>query len=213
METQNRGMELALFFTLPATIALMLCGGPIIATLFEHGQFGADDTIKTAQALAAFSLGLPAYILVKVLTPGFYARSDTRTPVRYAMISVGVNIAGNLILIPTIGTIGPPLATALASSLNTYMLYRTLGARGHFTADAQLKRRLPRLALSAVLMGVALCFGRRLIEPYAHGRLYETLPALAVFVAAGIAIYALACFVTGAFRPGDLKAVLGRRAA
>ena len=54
METQNRGMELALFFTLPATIALMLCGGPIIATLFEHGQFGADDTVKTAQALAAF---------------------------------------------------------------------------------------------------------------------------------------------------------------
>jgi putative peptidoglycan lipid II flippase len=213
MATQNRGIELALFLTLPATAAFIAAAGPIVSGLFERGQFDAADTVTTSWALAAFSIGLPSYVLVKVLTPGFYARSDTKTPVRYAMISVAVNIAGNLVFIPTIGTIGPPLATALASSLNTYMLYRTLGARGHFTADAQLRRRLPRLALSAMLMGVALYFGQRLIEPYAHGRLYETLPALAVFVAAGIAIYALACFVTGAFRPADLKAVLGRRRA
>ncbi|HET8534518.1 MAG TPA: murein biosynthesis integral membrane protein MurJ, partial [Sphingomicrobium sp.] len=123
MATQNRGIELALFLTLPATAAFIAAAGPIVSGLFERGHFDAADTVTTAWALAAFSIGLPSYVLVKVLTPGFYARSDTRTPVRYAMISVGVNIAGNLILIPTIGTIGPPLATALASSLNTYMLY------------------------------------------------------------------------------------------
>ena len=70
MRTQNRGLELALFFTLPATVALVICGVPIITGLFQHGQFGAADAVKTGQALAAFSIGLPSYILVKVLTPG-----------------------------------------------------------------------------------------------------------------------------------------------
>src|SRR3546814_11819646 len=96
-------------------------------------------------------------------------------------------------------TIGPPLATALASTINVYMLYRTLGTRGHFVADAQLRRRLPRLVLAAALMGIALYFGQALVEPFAHGSLLETLPALGVFVIAGIAIYALACFVPGAY--------------
>src|SRR3546814_17119427 len=88
-------------------------------------------------------------------TPGFYARADTRTPVRYAMISIGVNIVGNMILIPMIGTIGPPLATSLASTIHVYMLYRKLCTRGHFVADAKLRRRLPRLVLAAALMGIA----------------------------------------------------------
>ena len=84
MATQNRGLELALLLTFPATVALIACGVPIVAALFQHGQFTPDDSRYTAQALAAFSLGLPAYVLVKVLTPGFYARADTRTPVRSA---------------------------------------------------------------------------------------------------------------------------------
>src|SRR3546814_18869991 len=81
------------------------------------------------------------------------------------------------------------------------------------SADAQLRRRLPRLVLAAALMCIALYFGQALVEPFAHGSLLETLPALGVFVIAGIAIYALACFVTGAFRPADLKAILRRRPA
>ncbi|MCM8729957.1 murein biosynthesis integral membrane protein MurJ [Hephaestia sp. GCM10023244] len=213
MVTQNRGIELALFLTLPATAAFIAASGPIVSGLFERGHFDAADTVVTSWALAAFSIGLPSYVLIKVLTPGFYARADTRTPVRYAIISIGVNIVANLILIPTIGTVGPPLATALASTINVYMLYRTLGSRGHFIADPQLRRRLPRLVLAAALMGIALYFGQALVEPFAHGSLLKTLPALGVFVLAGIAIYALACFVTGAFRPADLKAVLRRRPA
>ena len=92
MATQNRGLELALFFTLPATVALVICGVPIITGLFQHGQFDAADALKTGQALAAFSLGLPSYILVKVLTPGYYARHDTKTPMRFAMISIAINL-------------------------------------------------------------------------------------------------------------------------
>ena len=78
LETQNRGLELALLLTLPATMALVLCGEPIAAALFGYGKFDASDVHFTAQALAAFSVGLPSYVLVKVLTPGYYARHDTR---------------------------------------------------------------------------------------------------------------------------------------
>ena len=86
MDTQNRGIELALFLTLPATVALVVAAEPIVRGLFQHGQFTAADTVKCCAGRSpAFSLGLPSYVLVKVLTPGYYARHDTKTPVRYAV--------------------------------------------------------------------------------------------------------------------------------
>lgn len=211
METQNCGMELALFLTLPATVALVVCGVPIVAALFQHGAFTPDDTRMTALALAAFSVGLPSYVLVKVLTPGFYARSDTKTPVRYAMISILVNLIGNLILIPTIGHTGPPLATALSSSVNVALLWWALRRRGHFIADARLARRTWRLVLAAALMGVALWFGNDLLAPYTTGGRLMRTAAMLILIAAGAAIYAVACVVTGAYRLADLKALAARK--
>ncbi|KQM22139.1 murein biosynthesis integral membrane protein MurJ [Novosphingobium sp. Leaf2] len=213
METQNRGLELALLLTLPAAVALIVCGGPIAAALFGYGKFDANDVARTAQALAAFSVGLPSYILVKVLTPGYYARQDTRTPVRYAMISMGVNLVANLALIVPLQHMGPPLATALASTLNVAMLYRTLVKRGHFAMDARLKRRAPRLALAAIAMGVALWFGQELMAPYVHGTWLVRGLALAVLVSAGGLVYGLATLVTGAFTRNDLALLRRRRAA
>ncbi|MEI9928797.1 MAG: murein biosynthesis integral membrane protein MurJ [Sphingomonas sp.] len=211
METQNRGLELALFLTLPATVALVVCGEPIVAALFQHGRFTAANTVSCAQALAAFSLGLPAYILVKVLTPGYYARADTRTPVRYAILSIGVNLVLNLILILPLQQMGPALATAIASWVNVGLLYRTLKRRGHFTADAQLRRRIPRLALAALLMGAALFELNRLLAPYFGGGIVHNILPLCALVAGGGAIYGVACFVTRAFLLSDLRALLRRR--
>ncbi len=213
MDTQNRGIELALLLTLPATMAFLVVGETIIRGLFEHGAFTAADTAASALALAAFSLGLPAYVLIKLLTPGFHAREDTRTPVRYATISIGVNIAGNLILIPLIGHVGPPLATAIAALVNMALLYRMLRRRDHFVADAVLLRRLPRLLLASLLMGVALYLLQPLTAPFMDGPVAIRLAALAGLVIGGGAIYGLACFVTGAFRVTDLKTLLRRRGA
>jgi len=210
MTTQNRGLELALFFTLPATVALVICGVPIITGLFQHGQFDAADAVKTGQALAAFSIGLPSYILVKVLTPGYYARHDTRTPMRFAMISIAVNLVLNLALILPLKHMGPPLATALASTVNVWMLYHTLKKRGHFEADAQLRRRIPRLAVAAVIMGVALFFVAPLTEPYLAGSILRRVGGLAALCAAGGAVYAVACLLTGAFQLADLKFIMKR---
>jgi putative peptidoglycan lipid II flippase len=217
MDTQNRGMELALFLTLPAMVALIVAAEPIVRGLFQYGHFDASDTVKCAWALAGFSIGLPSYVLVKVLTPGYYARHDTRTPVRYAVQSVGVNLAGNIILIPLLarygyGHVGPPLATALSSTVNVWMLYATLSKRGHFTADAQLKRRIPRLALAAVLMGIAIFGVDQLLDPWLNGRIWERYTALVGLVSAGVAVYGVACFLTGAFVLNDVKLLLKRRA-
>ncbi len=211
METQNRGIELALFLTLPATIAFIIAGEPIVRGLFQHGAFTSVDTVRCAWALAAFSLGLPSYVLIKVLTPGFYAREDTRTPVRYAMLSIGVNLIGNLILIPWIGHVGPPLATALASCLNVWLLYRELCRRGHFEADQKLRRRVPRLAIATLLMGATLFGLGPLVAPWMTGPIMIRFAALAVLVGSGMAIYGVACFLTGAFRIADLKALMRKR--
>ena len=211
MDTQNRGMELALLLTLPATMALVLCGEPITAALFGYGKFNALDTHYTAQALAAFSIGLPSYILVKMLTPGFYARQDTKTPVRYAMISMGVNLIGNLMLIVPLQHMGPPLATAIASTVNVWMLYRTLVKRGHFVADARLKRRVWRLALAALAMGGVLWLGQGLVMPYVQGTWTIRIAAMAALVTAGAVVYGLATVILGAFSRDDLKLLLRRR--
>lgn len=213
METQNRGLELALFLTLPATAAFIFASEPLVRGIFQHGAFKATDTIRVAWALSAFSLGLPSYVLVKVLTPGFYARSDTRTPVRYAIISVGVNIVGNLILIPTIGINGPPLATAVASTVNVAMLYATLRKRGHFAPDAQLRRRIPRLLLAALMMGGVLYLLGPYADPYLTRGFLLRVGALALLCMGGAVVYFLASFATGAFALDDLKLLLRKRAA
>jgi putative peptidoglycan lipid II flippase len=210
MTTQNRGMELALLFTLPATVALVICGVPIITGLFQHGQFDATASLRTGQALAAFSVGLPSYILVKVLTPGYYARHDTKTPMRFAMISIAVNLVLNLAFIIPLKHMGPPLATALASTVNVWMLYHTLKKRGHFEADGRLRRKVPRLALAAIAMGVVLFFVAPMIQPYLSGSIVRRVGGLIGLVGAGVAVYGLACFLTGGFVVEDLKLMMRR---
>lgn len=216
MDTQNRGMELALFLTLPAMVALIIAAGPIVRGLFQYGHFSADDTVRCSWALAGYSVGLPSYVLVKVLTPSYYARHDTKTPVRYAVMSVGVNLAGNLLLIPLLapfgyGHVGPPLATALSSTANVWLLYATLSKRGYFVTDAQLKRRVPRLALAALLMGIAIFGVDQLLDPWLSGRIFERYMALVALVGAGAAVYGIACFLTGAFVLEDVRILMRQR--
>jgi putative peptidoglycan lipid II flippase len=128
------------------------------------------------------------------------------------MIAVAVNLVGNLVLIPTVGHIGPPLATALAALVNVALLYRTLRQRGHFAADDRLKRRIPRLILAALAMGGALYALDWLIDPYTTGSIVVRILGLGALVAGGALVYVVASFVTGAYRPADLRA-LRRRSA
>lgn len=203
--TQNRAIELSFLLTLPATAALMVAATPLIRGLLQHGAFTPADTMGSAGALAAFSLGLPAYILIKVLTPGFYARADTKTPVQIALIAMAVNLIGNLILVWPLAHIGLALTTALAAWVNVALLYRTLRRRGHFAIDAQLRRRTVRLLGASVLMGGALALMEPWIDPWTGRGLIERIAALAVLIGTGVLIYAAAALMLGAFSLKELR--------
>ena len=128
-DSTNRALEFSALLILPATVALLLIAGPIVKVLFGHGAFTPQDTVATSAALVAFSIGLPAYVLVKILSTGFFAREDTVTPVRVAVVSMAVNIAASLLLIGPLGHIGVALATAIAAWLNTLVLAAILVQR------------------------------------------------------------------------------------
>jgi putative peptidoglycan lipid II flippase len=209
---QNRAIELVLILTLPAAAALMVSAVPIIQALLQHGAFTAGDTIASARALTAFSLGLPAYVLIKVLTPGFYARADTRTPVRIAILAMLINLALNLILIWPLAHVGLALSTALAAWVNAALLYLTLRRRGQFAIDARLKQRSVRIAAATLLMTVVLLLLGPMIMPYllGHGWTIRIL-ALAVLLAAGAGVYFAAAFALRAVTPGELREQFARR--
>jgi putative peptidoglycan lipid II flippase len=213
LDMQRRGLQLAMFLTLPATAALMVSAEPIIRGLLQYGAFTAADTRGTALALAVFSAGLPAYILIKVLTPAFHARSDMKTPLRIALVSIAVNLVGNLILIWPLEHVGPPLATAIASWVNVILLYVALMRRGHFSTDKKLNRHLFRLLISALLMAIALLLINRLVDPMLAGTFGLRVLGLTLLVGGGVLVYAVATFATRAFTIGELKALLRRRGA
>lgn len=209
--TQNRAIELVLLLTLPAAAALTVSAEPIIRTLLEYGRFTAADTQATADALAAFSLGLPAYVLIKVLTPGFHARQDTRMPVRIAVASMLVNLVGNLLLIWRFGHIGIALSTAVAAWVNAGLLWWVLNRRGHFLLDTRLRRALPRfLAATAAMVLVLIGLGM-VLPPYMNGLLLVRALALALLIAAGGIAYLGAARVLGLFTLAELKSQFSRK--
>jgi putative peptidoglycan lipid II flippase len=211
-DTQNRAVELALFFAMPATVALIVSAIPIVPGIFEHGAFTPADTKGTAAVLMAFSAGVPAYVLIKVLTPGFYARSDTKTPLRLALWSMLVNLVGNLILIWPLAHIGVGVATAIAAWVNVALLWFTLRKREHIAVDARLKQKAWRIILAAAIMGVALYFGNELVEDQLGTGLWRRITVLFSLVSAGGAVYALAILLFGAYRISELKSLFRRRA-
>lgn len=207
-EAQNRAVELAVLLTLPAAVALIAVPLPIVAVLFERGAFDAADSRATAAALAAFALGLPAYVLIKVFSPAFFAREDMVTPLRHASAGVVANIGLSLALFFVIGHVGIALATAAAAWLNAGLLGWRLWRRGHFEPDAQLRRRLPRIGLACALLGAGLWGSAAALEPLFAGPF--RLAALGGLVVAGMGGFAALVQITGAVRLAELRAALRR---
>jgi putative peptidoglycan lipid II flippase len=202
---------LVLLLTLPATAGLMVSATPLIRALLQHGVFNAADTIASAQALAAFSLGLPAYVLIKVLTPGFYARADTKTPVRIALVAMLVNLALNLILIWPLSHVGLALSTAVSAWVNAILLYWTLRRRDHFSIDDRLRRTSIRLIAATMLMAALLLVMNPWIDPWTGRALGQRVIALTILILAGAIVYFGAVFGLGAYSLKALKAQLLRK--
>lgn len=212
-DSQNRAIEFALLLTLPAMAGLILLAEPIITVLFQRGAFSAADAEATAGALAAFAVGLPAYVLIKVLSPGFFAREDTRTPVRVAALALVVNIVLNVILMQVLAHVGIALATALSSCLNASLLLIILIRRGHFVWDVRLKGRLPRIGAATLLM-VAVVAGAEQVADRWIPVPYTTAAGavlLAVLIVLAVAVFFGGGLVLGAVARSDLARLKGLR--
>ncbi len=167
--TQNRGLELALLLTLPAAVALAVLATPILAVLFQRGAFSPADTAATAAALSAYAAGLPAFVLIKVLAPAFFARHDTATPVKVAVAALTANLCLTLVLMQFLAHVGIALATTLAGWVNALALLALLARRGQFRLDRRGRRNLPRIAAAALGMGAALALLRLALDPALAG--------------------------------------------
>ena len=210
LHTLNRAIEISLVLTLPAALALAVAGQPIMLVLFGRGAFGAQDALLSAQSLAAYAFGLPAFVLLKVIVPGFFAHGDTSTPVRVGLVAIGLNLALNLAFMVPLQHIGPALATSISAIFNVAALAILLSRRGHLRPDAQLRRRMPRMALAAFAMAVALIYAQSWLTPWLAGPFRWA--ALAALVGGGLVAYGAAAQVLGAFDVRELRAMVRRRA-
>ena len=216
MDSQNRSLELALLLTLPAAVALAVASEPIIRVLFERGAFSAQDTPATAAALAAFAVGLPSFVLIKVFQPAFFAREDTATPMRFAAVNLAVNAVGSIVLyfafkaLGLMPHLGIPAATSAAGWINAWLLWRVLSRDGDFAADDRLKRNLPLILLASVAMGAALAIATPVLQPYlAVGQSSSVRSAaLGALVALGVAVFGALSLLTRVVRPDQLGRLL-----
>lgn len=154
--SQDQALFVSMLLTMPAAVALIALAEPIVRVLFERGAFDALATRQTAEALVAFSTGLPAYVLIRVLQPGFFAREDTVTPTIFAGVSVVANIAISLLLFPSLLHVGIAIATAASSWLNVVLLAGTLAVRRHFALTRRQWRGQFAIVLISLVMGGAL---------------------------------------------------------
>ncbi|WP_108663837.1 murein biosynthesis integral membrane protein MurJ [Acuticoccus kandeliae] len=215
--TQNRAFEFALMLTLPAAAALIVVPLEIVVTLFERGAFDREAAALTAAAVSAYGFGLPAFVLIKVFSPAYFAREDTATPMIFAAISMVVNIGGSLILARMLAPQGLPhvgiaAATSLAGWVNASLLFVGLLRRGDFKPDPLLwTRALGIFAASLALMIVAVLIARELNGWFFNADLVSAAAALGLLVTGSAIIFALVCEFSGAIGVRDLVRVFRRR--
>jgi putative peptidoglycan lipid II flippase len=211
-QVESRGIELALGLALPAAIALTALAEPIVRVLFERGAFRADDTAATTAALAAFSLGLPAHVLVKTFAPVFFAREDTATPMRAALFGFVIAIAGSLALMPVFGHVGIAIAITLSAWASAGLLGVLIARRIGFAIDAQARYRLPRIAVAAVTMGIIVETAHRVLAPWLGGGAQSAIRAavLATLIGFGLGVYIVLLRVLKVTSVRDLMRAIGR---
>jgi putative peptidoglycan lipid II flippase len=211
----NRALELSLALTLPAAVAFLVIPEFLVQGIYERGAFNETSSSNTAIALAAYAVGLPAFVLVKVLAPGFFAREDTQTPMKIALGAVGLNLALALALFfGGLGFLGLAIATAAAGWFNAALLGVTLRMRGYLKTDIRLWSRLARVVIACAVMGAGVYilvaqmpYLTQMMSPYI-GESWSNVAMLLFVVAVGAVIYASFCLVTGAVKISEISQAL-----
>ncbi|MDJ0979310.1 MAG: murein biosynthesis integral membrane protein MurJ [Erythrobacter sp.] len=195
---QSDAIELAMLLTIPAAVALAICAEPFVIMIFQGGRFDMADAGATGSVLAALVLGLPAYVLVKVLVPNFYARADTKTPVVAAFISLAVFITFNIAFLERHGVVGVAFASVIGAWINVGFLLVVLATRGHYLIPGVLLLRIARQGVAAAAMGAALFYTSDLLTGWYSAGPFARLAALLALVAAAASVYFGLAFATGA---------------
>ena len=213
LNSLNRGIEFALLLTIPAASALFIISEPIISVLFERGAFGPFATLATTQALMAYATGLPAFVLIKVLAPSFFARQDTATPVKIALVCVFINLVLNIVLMQILSHVGIALATSISAWVNVFLLSICLRARSQFAVDKKLKKRFLRILLSTLGMLFALWSISELFNPLEFNGQGARAGILAILVFSGGFIYFLFVILFKAVEMKDIKTLFKSNSA
>jgi putative peptidoglycan lipid II flippase len=212
---QNRSIEFVLFMTIPAAFALWILSDEIIRVLYERGAFHQENTFIVGSILAIYGIGLPAFVLIKALQPGFYAREDTKTPMRFSAVAVAVNCATALTLFPYIGAPGIAVAEATAGWISTVLLFTTLLRRGHLTWEWALAKRAVLLVVASAVMGAVIFYLKQHWAPWlASGApLLTKVGTLGLLIAISMVVYFATAFLIGGADLGMIRRNLNRKPA
>ena len=209
-ESQNRAIEFAMLLTLPAAAALVVVADPIVTVLFQRGAFDAANAAETGAALAAFALGLPAYVLIKALAPGFFAREDTATPVKVAVLALVVNVALALALMPPFAHVGIAMATAASSWVNAGLLAWLLHRRRLLDPDRRLVVRLGLITVATALMVVGLWFVAGALASPLSTSDAAGIAALVSLILAGLVIFGVCAKLLRVTSLAEMRTMLRR---
>jgi putative peptidoglycan lipid II flippase len=208
---QSQAFELATLLTLPAAAALAICAPAFVSAFFVGGKFTQADGAIMAQIVVALVAGLPAYVIVKILNPGFFAREDTRTPVWTALAALTFNVCLNLFVVRRFGIVGLAAATACSASLNCLLLYAILHRRGWFHFTMPLAGKIARQFVATGVMAAALWWVPPLMGERYGGSVIERVWSLAVLVGLGLAVFFAVAFTIGAVDKQVLAQLRRRR--
>jgi putative peptidoglycan lipid II flippase len=210
----DQGMVFALAFSLPAAAALMAMPAYLIDGLFTRGEFLAADAVATGKLLFHYGWGVPAFVLLRILQPAFFARQDTRTPMKLSLISVGVNIALGVTLFYTLGFPGIAAATSLAAWITVIQMAAILARRDVYRPSAKATSKMIRVALASVVLGVALAVAahfRAEIEGVFGGFAFAKEVSVLLLCLAGGVAYPVLLFAFGGVTPAEARAIFRRR--
>ena len=202
------GIRLGLFFAVPAMVGSLLIADIIISGLFGYGAFTESMIIPTAQVLMAYALGIPSFILAKILQPAFFAANDPKTPLKITLLSVVVNLIGSITLMQIYGVVGLALATSLASWVSVLVMAVLLWRCRRL--DADIKNGLVPMTFSTIVMAVALWLGRMIYDQdLIYSGLFQDAFALAALIILGTLSYFSVAFLSGAL-PREIWAEMRR---
>jgi putative peptidoglycan lipid II flippase len=212
---QSNAFEMATLLTLPAAAALAICAPAFVNAFFVGGKFKPEDGLIMSHITMALVAGLPAYVIVKILNPGFFARSDTKTPVYTALASLVFNIGLNIWFIWGLGygIVGLAAATAMSATLNCLLLYIALHKRGWFHFSAQLGARIARQLIATAAMSAFLWLMMDVLFDRFSGSVIERIWSLLILVLGGMAVYGAVGWLVGAVDKNEIQTLLRRRKA